>query len=380
MKPETVCRLLQFILWYLCETGDVKTSFSQISLYCCFSTWIGLSVACTVQFSSRKGLRRVNESYCSLGAFAHSTEIPAALFLKYFILNPYFPGCLGLILGSLFSLFPPQDLSLCPFLDISAWFCLPSCSLVQLLNQLCTQFWKTKCLADPIFAPGSGTGEHQVMPAVLSFHIPGTWDGRSRAREQMFWASGYHTVLSSVLGIAWHPWHSWEVLVQILKICVRERMTKSTTAERLVRAGLKLWMEAHECVPPAALHVSVQAGALWQHSPICCSVPVAGRPAGVVYECCSTVWIGKSNTDLGRMRLERWAAAVPAHSKEQRCLWMQNPSVWRVCSAGWKEKLELFVRWSQRKNAHIRKMHSHLCFSFVPEKDQWKQRCLFHKA
>lgn len=111
-----------------------KTSFSQISLYCCFSTWIGLSVACTVQFSSRKGLRRVNESYCSLGAFAHSTEISAALFLKYFILNPYFPGCLGLILGSLFSLFPPQDLSLCPFLDISAWFCLPSCSLVQLLN------------------------------------------------------------------------------------------------------------------------------------------------------------------------------------------------------------------------------------------------------
>lgn len=157
--------------------------------------------------------------------------------------------------------------------------------------------------------------------AVISYpKSTGTWDGRSRAWEQMFWGSGYHTVLSSVLGIAWHPWHSWEVLVQILKICVRERMTKSTTAERLVRAGLELWMEAHERVPPAALHVSVQAGALWQHSPICCSVPVAGRPAGVVYECCSTVWIGKSNTDLGRMRLERWAAAVPAHSKEQRCL------------------------------------------------------------
>jgi len=90
-----------------------------------------------VQLTARKGFRRVTESYCSLGAFALSTEIPVALLLMYFILSPYYPGCLGLILVSLFSLFPPQDLS---FMSIFNYICmvLPAKLLFSAVFELIT--------------------------------------------------------------------------------------------------------------------------------------------------------------------------------------------------------------------------------------------------
>lgn len=363
----------------------LKTSFSQISLYCCFPAWIGLSAACAVQLTARKGFRRVTESYCSLGAFALSTEIPVALLLMYFILSPYYPGCLGLILVSLFSLFPPQDLS---FMSIFNYICmvLPAKLLFSAVFELITHMvlkkkmscWSHLCSRE-WYQRTAGDASHAVtcIPCPKS---TGPWGGRSGAREQIFCGWGYHTVLMSVLGIAWHPWHSWEVLVQMLKnLC--ERINNQIYSGRKI--GL-CWFKALN-------------GSTWVCSISCSARLCAGRGSVTAFthlllhaRCRQTCRCGCTSAAhcLSLQIQPRSGEDEPGDGLQQSQHTIRSSSDFECrtgvfggfFSAEWKEKLELFVWWSQRENAHIRKMHSHLCFSFVHEKDQWKQRYLFHKA